>query len=66
MWKLKAGEPNFDIVDGPFAGRQFRAGVNYAEIPPGEQNRFEKVEEVEKSWRPWTARTTKNTGGDEE
>jgi|GEM_PF-4134091 len=61
MWKMKPGEPNIDIVDGPFAGRQFRAGEKYDEIPPGEQGRFEivgKVGEVA------ACQDEENTGGE--
>lgn len=46
MWKLKAGEPNIEVVDGPFAGKHFVAGAQYAEVPPEEEGRFEKVENV--------------------
>lgn len=43
MFTLKKTEPDFEMVDGPFAGRKFRAGESYAEVPPAEKRRFEAV-----------------------
>lgn len=40
-YKLKANVENFEVVDGPFAGRNFVGGQIYEEIPPGEERRFE-------------------------
>lgn len=45
MYRLKAGEPAIDVVDGPFAGKGYRHGQVYAEVPPEEARRFEAVEE---------------------
>ena len=41
-YKLKANAPEFDCVDGPFAGKKYRHGEVYAhaEIPPGDKGRF--------------------------
>jgi len=41
MYKLKLNQPDFECVDGPFAGRKYKTGQTYAEIPPNEAHRFE-------------------------
>ena len=43
MFRLRKNAPDFEVVDGPFTGRTFRAGETYAEIPPEEASRFEAV-----------------------
>ncbi len=43
-FRLKQNEPDIEIVDGPFAGRTFKAGEIYAEIPPAEAARFAAIE----------------------
>ena len=45
MYRLKTSEPEFTVVDGAFANHTYRAGQSYAEIPPEEANRFEKIED---------------------
>lgn len=42
-YRLKKGQPAFDVVDGPMAGQRFEPGVPYDEIPKGDAARFEKV-----------------------
>ena len=44
-YQLKPGQEAFQVVDGPFEGRQYRPGVTYAEaeIPPREEKRFEEI-----------------------
>jgi len=42
-YKLKANAPEFDCVDGPFAGKKYRRGEVYADVPPGDKGRFETV-----------------------
>ena len=42
-YKLKENAADFEMVDGQFAGRKYKAGEIYDEIPPGEKDRFEKV-----------------------
>lgn len=42
-YRLKPGGPAIDVVDGPMAGRSFEHGTAYAEIPPGQEHRFETV-----------------------
>jgi hypothetical protein len=44
--KLKSGQPAFESVDGPFAGRRFVPDFVYAEIPPGEEHRFERADKA--------------------
>jgi hypothetical protein len=42
-YSLKQGVETFDVVDGPFAGRRFLPGREYAEIPEQEKHKFQKV-----------------------
>lgn len=42
-WQLRPGQEAFEVVDGVMAGRKFRSGTHYAEIPPAEKGRFEEV-----------------------
>ncbi len=42
-WVLKKNAPEFDVVDGPMAGKQFRKGITYADVPPGDKAKFEEV-----------------------
>lgn len=49
MWTLKKNQPAFEIVDGPAAGRKFRHGEQYAEVPEREQHRFERHSEKKTS-----------------
>lgn len=44
MYRLKKNVPEFEAVDGPLAGRKFRHGATYEEIPPGDAHRFESAE----------------------
>lgn len=41
MWTLKPSQPPFEMVDGPLAGRAYRHGQEYTEIPETEEHRFE-------------------------
>lgn len=43
MYRLKKGQEAFQVVDGPFAKRRYRHGVEYADgdIPPQEKKKFE-------------------------
>ena len=43
MYRLKKGIENFQVMSGPFAGRKFERGKQYAEIPPEESRKFEKI-----------------------
>lgn len=46
QYRLKKGIENFQVVDGPFAGRKFVRGKVYGEdkVPPEEKGKFEKIE----------------------
>ncbi len=52
MWILKTSQPEFEVVDGAFAGRIYRHNQQYADIPPERTACFSKVaapaEKVEK------------------
>jgi hypothetical protein len=45
-YKLKPGQTGFEIVDGPLAGRRFLPGEVYPEVPPGDEDRFERAEKA--------------------
>ena len=45
-YRLKANQPPFEVVDGPAAGQKFAHGFVYTDLPPGEQARFERIEEA--------------------
>lgn len=47
MYRLKNNAADFAVVDGRFAGRSYRAGEAYEEIPPEEKNKFERIESAE-------------------
>lgn len=40
---LRKNMPDMEIVDGPCAGRKYRAAEAYDEVPPGEEAKFERV-----------------------
>lgn len=41
MYRLKKNVADFVVTDGPLAGRNYRAGGIYTEVPPGEKHKFE-------------------------
>ncbi|MBN1830291.1 MAG: hypothetical protein JW884_14255 [Deltaproteobacteria bacterium] len=45
-YRLKKNQESIQIVDGPYAGRKYRKGELYDDVPPGEAYRFEKVKEA--------------------
>lgn len=45
MYKLKPNVPDFEMVDGPFAGRKYKAGQSYNEVPLECDSRFVLVDE---------------------
>jgi hypothetical protein len=49
MYKLKTSEPAFEVVDGKFAGRKYRHGQTYQEIPPEEKDKFDRIEQSAKT-----------------
>ena len=46
-YRMKPDGPDITIVDGPLAGRTYRAGASYDEIPAGYEDRFEPADEPE-------------------
>ncbi|HHL35498.1 MAG TPA: hypothetical protein ENJ30_14155 [Desulfobulbaceae bacterium] len=46
-YRLKKGQPSFEMVDGPMTGHSFIPGQEYElqEIPAAEKGRFETVKE---------------------
>ena len=47
MFTLKDGVQGFTVIDGPMAGKSFKSGMSYNEIPPQEAARFEEIKEQE-------------------
>lgn len=45
MYQLKPGSESFTVVDGPCAGKTYKPGQAYADVPPQEMRRFEKIKE---------------------
>ena len=45
MYKLKQKVQGFTVIDGPMAKKSFKQGETYAEIPPQEAAKFEKIVE---------------------
>jgi len=45
MYRLKQNVAEFEVVDGPLAGRCFQRGKLYDEIPSGDAGKFETVKE---------------------
>lgn len=45
MYQLKAGSESFTVVDGPYAGKTYKPGQAYADVPPQEMRRFQKIKE---------------------
>jgi len=41
MYKLKS--ESFTMVEGPYAGKQFKRGDVYETVPPSEMRRFEEI-----------------------
>lgn len=42
-YKLKPNVAGFTVVDGPFAGREFRGGRIYKDIPLREKEKFIEI-----------------------
>lgn len=43
MYTLKQNVPDFEVVDGPFAGRKYKAGETYKEVPENEKHKFMEI-----------------------
>ncbi|MDG6005551.1 MAG: hypothetical protein E3K29_06840 [Candidatus Brocadia sp.] len=41
MYRLKPNVPDFEVVDGPYAGRKYTSGQIYNEIPAEERHKFD-------------------------
>ena len=46
MYKLKENQESFQVVDGAFAGRSYKRGESYAEVPPNEAHRFDEMPDI--------------------
>lgn len=44
-YKLKPGQESFRVIDGPCAGRLYRSGKIYSDIPKEEAGRFVEIAE---------------------
>lgn len=64
-YMLKKNKPEFDVVDGPFAGKKYRHSGTYEEVPPGEKDRFEVVkgQKAEDRRQKTEDKGTKKKGG---
>lgn len=61
-YKLKKG-PSFEIVEGALAGKKFKVGETYTEIPGNMANRFIEVKEPVKNPEPNQNQKQKKAGG---
>lgn len=52
MYKLKPNVPDFEVVDGPFAGRKYTAGETYKEVPENENHKFVEIGDAVKDKNP--------------
>ena len=65
MYQLKRGVESFEVVDGPYAGRKYKRGKAYADIPPEEKAKFEKTKEpAPVDDKSKTDKPVKKRGGD--
>lgn len=72
-YRLKPGQPAFDVVDGEYVGLSFVHGKIYPAVPPEYLSRFDKVEKpqpkkaasdpVEKPENADKKATAKSSGG---
>ncbi|MFA6290229.1 MAG: hypothetical protein WC637_00530 [Victivallales bacterium] len=63
QYKLKKNVADFVVVDGVFAGRNYKAGQLYDQIPPQEAKKFETV--VTEETAPQKTAKNKDLGGGE-
>ncbi len=54
-FRLKKNAPEFEVVDGKLAGRKFKRGVEYSEIPENEKGKFEAVKPAPKQEKTTTS-----------
>ena len=62
MYRLKKGVESFRVMDGPYEGRKFLKGKEYAEVPPGEALKFEEVEKQGAGSREQGVKSEKKAG----
>lgn len=43
LYRLKKGQENFQVVDGPFAYHTYRHGETYDTVPPEEAHKFDEL-----------------------
>ncbi len=65
MYMLKNNQPDFEVMDGQFAGRKYVHGVEYAEVPPDEVRRFTRIEENKTQASPPAKKKAQEKGGGE-
>lgn len=58
-YKLKPGQEQFQVVDGPYEGRRYQPDMVYQDIPPEEAHRFDLVETEAATAAPAPTRKTK-------
>lgn len=54
MYQLKKGQEAFTVVEGQFAGRNFKPGERYKDIPPGMSKRFSEIDAATAPQEPAT------------
>ena len=42
-YRLKKGQPPFEVVDGDMAGHRFEPGQEYDQVPAAEKHRFARA-----------------------
>ncbi|MEN6422079.1 MAG: hypothetical protein ABFD76_09030 [Smithella sp.] len=60
QYQLKTGVQGFTVIDGEMAGRSFKSGIAYNEIPSQEAAKFDVVLDAA-SDAPATGATTQTT-----
>jgi len=45
---LKPGQESFEVVDGPHAGKQYKKGVAYDQIPEQDEDKFTSTNKAKK------------------
>lgn len=63
MFTLKKGIQGFTVVDGAMAGKSFKQGMSYPEIPPQEAAKFEKIVDDKPEETQASAEAAPDAGG---
>ncbi len=58
-YRLKANQPEFEMVDGPFARKGYKRNRVYEKVPPEHEDRFERIDEP----KPARTEAHEKTGG---